>query len=492
MRTMKPRHLRRRPVLRGVLLLSAAYFLLYGPLTAQTAQPSQPVASLTRVTAKPASSKPPQPVSQPLPSYHLPPGKLAKAERLEHDGVGLHIAGVLWSILQVLLLLATGAAAWMQTAARRASTHVLAKLRLLAQGLVFTGLLLGACALLNLPLRVIGHHIGLASGLGVQGWASWFADWTKELLVEIAIATPLALLLRLALRRWPRRWWLWCWVGSIPIVLVAVLAAPVVFDPIFNHYEPLGREHPALVAELERVVARSGMRIPPDRMFLMRASDKSTTMNAYVTGIGASKRVVVWDNTINGAPPDEIALIFAHEMGHYVLHHVALGIGEGILGLLAGFWLASRFRTWAERRYGTAWKITTPTVGLPAAPPTTSTATPAGPTTTPADWSSLVVLLLAFTLLSAISEPIENTLSRRIEHAADVYGQEAVHGIVADPQATAVASFQRLGETSLDYPYPNRFVVFWMYSHPTIAARLRFAAQYNPWLPGQTPRYFPR
>ncbi len=93
-------------------------------------------------------------------------------------------------------------------------------------------------------------------------------------------------------------------------------------------------------------------------------------------------------------------------------------------------------------------------------------------------------------VLSFLSDPITNGFSRGIEHEADVYGQEAIHGIVADPQATAVHSFQTLGEASLDDPNPNRFVEFWTFNHPSVSSRAAFAAAYNPWAPGQTPRYF--
>jgi Zn-dependent protease with chaperone function len=106
------------------------------------------------------------------------------------------------------------------------------------------------------------------------------------------------------------------------------------------------------------------------------------------------------------------------------------------------------------------------------------------------DWSALVVLLLVFTVLSILSEPIGNLISRHVEHRADVYGQEIIHGIVADPQATAVKSFQTLGEESLDIPHPNPWVVLWTYNHPPIAKRAEFARNYNPWKPDGHPRFF--
>jgi STE24 endopeptidase len=186
-----------------------------------------------------------------------------------------------------------------------------------------------------------------------------------------------------------------------------------------------------------------------------------------VTGFGASKRVVVWDTSVAKASPDEISFIFGHEMGHYVLNHIYKGIAFTAVVLLVLFWLGYHGVQWLLARYGKAWKISDQR-----------------------DWGALVVLLLVLSVLSFLSDPITNGFSRRIEHEADVYGQEAIHGIVADPQGTAVRSFQTLGEASLDDPNPNRFVEFWTFNHPSVSSRAAFAAAYDPWAAGKTPRYF--
>ena len=106
------------------------------------------------------------------------------------------------------------------------------------------------------------------------------------------------------------------------------------------------------------------------------------------------------------------------------------------------------------------------------------------------DWAFVAVLALVLNGLNFFSEPMDNAFSRSIEHAADVYGQEAIHGIVADPQSTTQRGFQKLGETSLDDPTPHPFVDFWTSSHPSTADRAAFAAAYNPWADGQHPKYF--
>ncbi len=99
-------------------------------------------------------------------------------------------------------------------------------------------------------------------------------------------------------------------------------------------------------------------------------------------------------------------------------------------------------------------------------------------------------MLLVLSVLQIAAEPVGNAFSRRIEHAADIYGQEAVHGLVPDPAATAARSFQRLGENNLDTPERRPFVEFWLYNHPAIADRITFAATYNAWSDGAHPKYF--
>jgi Zn-dependent protease with chaperone function len=315
-------------------------------------------------------------------------------------------------------------------------------------------------------LSVLGHHISLAYGQSIQGWGSWFIDWGKALLLDL-ISGTVVLSVVFALIRKLRRWWLWLWIISLPMEVLLVFVLPLVVDPMFNHFEPLAKSNPALVQELERVIDKTGVSIPPARMFLMKASEKYTSSNAYVTGFGSSQRVVVWDNTIKHSPPDEILLVFGHELGHYVLRHIKRGLAIGAVVSLFFLWIGSHMAGFLIRRFGPRWHIASLE-----------------------DWAAAAVLLLVLTVLSFVAEPIGNGISRAQEHQADVFGSEVVHGIVADPQKVNAASFQRLGEESLEYPYPSPFVVFWTYTHPPIAEREAFAAGYDPWGPGGHPRYF--
>jgi Zn-dependent protease with chaperone function len=402
------------------------------------------------------------PVNGNLPDYSLSPADLAKAQHLQTTGTLLNFTGTVWSIVQVLLLLSFGVIAWIRDTTLRTT-----RVRFL-QAFIFFGLFSLAGFILDLPLSLYGHHLSLSYGLSIQHWGSWFWDETKSFLIGWIVGGLLVLLLFWIIRKFPLRWWLVFWACSIPIVFLAIFVSPYI-NFLFNKYEPLQQSNPALVAKLEQIVAKGHMDIPPERMFLMKASEKVTTLNADVEGFGASKRVVVWDNTISKMKPDEVLGVFGHESGHYVLGHIRQGVFEAFIIIFVILWLAYLFIAWTIARFGERWRI-----------PSQS------------DWGAFAVLTLAFGLCSILLQPLTNTLTRSKEHAADVYGQEAIHGIVADPQASMQGAFVVLGTNSYAVPNLSPFVEFWFGSHPAIGRRAAFAKVYDPWAPGMQPKYFQR
>jgi STE24 endopeptidase len=402
-------------------------------------------------------------ISQKTAIYTLPPAKMKLAVALFRTRTLLHFVGAGWSILQLLLLLMLRVPPRLRDVAVRVTRNRW------GQCFLFTLQLLLLILLLDLPLAMYGHHLGLSYGLSVQGWGSWFVDMAKGFGIDWVTTALGVMLLFWLIGKSPRRWWFWFWIPAMVAVVFGVFISPVLIDPLFNHFESLSAHDPALVERLEQVVARGPLHIAPERMFLMRASEKYTGLNAYVTGIGPSKRVVVWDTSLAKATPDEISFIFGHEMGHYVLSHIYVTlVFVGVLMLVA-FWIGFQIVQFLLRRYGEAWRIESQN-----------------------DWAALVVFLMVLAGLTFLSEPLDNAFSRKDEHAADVYGQEAMHGIVANPQTVAVQTFQVLGENSLEDPTPHPFVEWWSYSHPSIQNRTAFAAAYDPWRAGQRPRYFKR
>ncbi len=393
-------------------------------------------------------------------TYSLPPDKLAKAIEYAQARNRLHFLGVAYGLLVLARFLAWRVSPrvrdWAEAASRRR----------IVQAYIFGPLLFLAIDVATLPLSLYDQHLSLKYEQSIQGWGSWFWDWTKGELIEFVLAGVMLWILYGAIRRSPRRWWLYFWLAAIPIVVFLLFIAPVVIEPMFYQFEPLAEKQPALVGEIGRVVERGGLEIPRSRMYEMRASEKLKSLNAYVAGIGASKRVVVWDTTIQKMSTGQILFVFGHEMGHYVLGHVWIGIGTTSLILLVFLFLGYHSMHWALTRWGGRWSIR----GVE-------------------DWASLPVLLMAVSVFGFLAEPAMSSIGRVMEHNADTYGLEVIHGIVPNSPQAAAEAFQILGEVSLSDPNPSAFIQFWLYDHPAVGERVRYAAEYDPWGKGQEPKY---
>jgi STE24 endopeptidase len=201
-------------------------------------------------------------------------------------------------------------------------------------------------------------------------------------------------------------------------------------------------------------------------MFWMGAGEKTTALNAYVTGLGGSKRIVVWDTTIAKMDTNQIVFVAGHEMGHYVLLHIPklLAFTAGLLFVL--FYLGYRCIGWLLSACGELWGVR----GLD-------------------DWASLPALLLLLSVFSFVTNPIASAVSRYFEHQADQYGLEVTHGLTPDSAQVAAQAFQILGEVDLADPDPSPVNVFLFYSHPTNAERVLFALSYDPWSKGEQPEF---
>jgi STE24 endopeptidase len=418
--------------------------------------PLATVLLLMTVTVALAQPAPHRDITQ----YTLPPDKLAKAEDYAAARNRLHFEAVAWGFLVLGGVLTCKLGPRFRNLAERVSQ------RRLVQAYVFGTALLLTVDVLELPPSIYGHHLSLSFGQSVEGWGAWFWDWTKGELLVLAAAGLVLWILYGAIRRSPRRWWFYFWLASVPMVVAVVFVEPVLIEPLFFRFEPLAKQHPSLAADIQAVAVRGGLAIPENRMFVMNASTKYVAPNAYVTGIGASKRVVVWDTALQQLTTNEVLVVFGHEMGHYVLGHMWIGMAGGFIGSLMVLFLGYHGVRWALKRWGDRWSIS----GMP-------------------DWASLPVLLLAVAILGFLGEPIQNGFSRVLEHDADIYGLEVIHGIVPNAAQVAAHDFQVEGEAWLADPHPSPFIVFWLYDHPPISERLHLAATYDPWDKGQQPRY---
>ena len=392
--------------------------------------------------------------------YTLSHDRYQKAVAYSRAGYTLYFLSVFIGLAVLLLALRFGIVARIRDFAQRTTEN-----RFL-QGLIFLPLVAVLIDIADLPVHIAWHGLSLHYQQSVQRWGSWILDWSKAELMNLAFLTLMGLILFLVIRKSPRYWWFYFWLAALPIMLGIFVLEPVVIDPLFHKFEPLDVHYPELTTDLQKLTQRAGLQIPRDRMFLMDASTKTNQINAYVTGFGASKRVVIYDNMISKLTPQEALFIFAHESGHYVLNHLRDAFIFFAAVLLSSLYAAYRLMNAILARWGTRWKVYGPQ-----------------------DWAALAVLLLILEGLMFVSSPVVNGYSRVQEHAADVFGLELIHGMVPNSAEVAAHSFQALGEIDLADPNPPAFITFWMYSHPPLADRLVFAHTYDPWGKNRPPKY---
>jgi STE24 endopeptidase len=393
-------------------------------------------------------------------TYTLSRGQAAKAVLYAESQHALYFLDFAYTVVLLLLLLVYRVPVRLRDWAESFSRSRF------WQAVIFVPAFLVVFGVLDLPGGFAGHSLEVRFGQSIQGWGSWFWDQAKGGLLAALVGTILIWLLYAVIRRSPRRWWIYVWLASLPIIVFFVFLSPLVIEPMFFHFTPLAQSNPELAAELEHVVQHSGQQIPESRMFLMDASAKVNALNAYVTGLGASQRVVVWDTTIARMTTPEIVFVFGHELGHYVLGHVFQGILFGAGVMLVSLFLGAHAYRWVVKRWGGA-------LGLRGAD----------------DWAALPVLFLLLMILSFAATPVNNAFSRHIEHQADQYGLEVVHGVLPNAPDVASQAFQILGEVDLAEPSPSSLVKFWFYTHPPIAERMLFAHSYDPWARGESPQF---
>jgi len=388
-------------------------------------------------------------------AYTLPPDRYRKAHDLSRIRFRLALLGFVYGLVVLWLILRWKFASryrdWAEGWSRRP----------FLQSLVYSPLLLLTMAVFTLPLDIYGETVEKRYGISIQSWGSWGWDWVKGQLIGLVLGTIFIWLLYLAIRRSPRRWWFYFWLLALPLGVFIFFIGPWVIDPMFHKFEPLQQKDPALTASLEELVQHAGQNIPPQRMFWMGAGEKTIDLNAYVTGFGASKRIVVWDTTIAKMNTPQIVFVAGHEMGHYVLLHIPKGLAFFAALSLLFFYLGYRAIGWVLHRWGASWSVR----GVE-------------------DWASLPALLLLLSIFSFVSSPVISAFSRYFEHQADQYGLEVTHGLTPDSGQVAAQAFQILGEVGLSDPDPNPLDVLLYYSHPPISDRVQFSLTYNPWASG--------
>ncbi len=376
----------------------------------------------------------------------------AKALAYYKSGTVLWLVGKLFGLAFPFVLLATGFSARMRSRAERVSRHWLGTV---AVYVVFYR------ALDWLAARPLGFYGGYlrphAYGLSTQTFAKWLRDSALDLGVSTLLGVVMALGLYAWIRKAPRRWWLGATACLIPFLLLVFLIEPLWIAPLYNDFGPM--QDPALEAQILGLAERAG--IEGGRVFEVAKSVDTRTVNAYVTGFLASKRIVLWDTLLARLDEPEVLFVMGHEMGHYVLGHVLQGIV--LYSLLAGLGLYMVHRL--APRVIARWCGTFGVARLD-------------------DVASLPLLLLLLQLGSFAIMPAALAFSRHMEHEADRFGLE----LTQDSRAAALA-FVKLQQNNLAHPRPGPLFVWWRGSHPSLGDRIDFANAYRPWESGEALRH---
>ncbi|MDE2127311.1 MAG: M48 family metallopeptidase [Armatimonadetes bacterium] len=378
-------------------------------------------------------------------AIHLP----AKAIAYQRDGYWMLFVGMPWSFGGLLLFLVSGASARLRTAIY-AALHTSAPQegqppRLLPLALFYAGFTLALTAW-SLPLTLASIHIERAYGFSRESNLGILRDSALDFVLQLVWAPVLWLAYRVY-NRLGARWWLTLWAILTPLVVLSTLIQPVLIAPLFNHYTPLPSGD--LRTQIERLERRAG--ITGAELLVENTSKRTTHVNAYVTGLGPSARIVINDTAVHELPEGEVLAMVGHEMGHYVEGHVWVETASQVAGLGVFLWLADMLLPALERRLR-GWAHTRSIL----------------------DMAALPVISLTISLFLWVQQPVANLESRYLEHRADAFGLRLTHR-----NNDMARLFVGFAERDYDDPNPPALIRFWFYSHPPLDERIRFALEYN-------------
>ncbi len=366
----------------------------------------------------------------------LPPDAVARGRAFHADlRPGTYLSMAIGLVAALVLGLSPLGAKIVELCGRPFHDHWIA--RALLGGLVVVFL----ASVVTLPFGAWRQVILRRYGLSTQGWGGWAVDLLKGAAVS-AVLGAIALLGFYAITRYaPRWWWAWGAAGAALLVVLFSFILPVLVEPVFNRFTPMPDS--PLRTELLALAARDG--VPVKDVLVADASRRTRTVNAYVSGFGPTRRIVVYDTLLDEATPAEVESVVAHELGHAKEGDVITGTLLGALGAAAAVIVVYLLGSWT----GLLRLAGVDSIGEPRA----------------------IALLLAIAAVAGLlSSPATALVSRRIEARADTHALA-----LTDDPATFEAMQARLSTVNLSDPDPNRFEYWFSASHPSTVERMAAA-----------------
>jgi len=334
----------------------------------------------------------------------------------------------------LIILLVTGWSGWLRDLAFRLGLQNYSLALFL-----YLLLLLVISKAIGIGLDYYGFRLERRFNLSTQKFSSWIWDEVKGFLVGMVLGGIVVELLYFTIRQWPLHWWLLAWASFMGLFIVLAQLAPVVLFPIFYKFEPLESED--LRRRLVVLSERAGTRVRG--VYRWKLSEKSKKANAALTGLGATRRIILADTLLDNYTPDEIEAVLAHELGHHVHRHILKSIFVQAAVTLAGFWAANWVLHYAvDRRLFESIS----------------------------DFADLPLLVLVATGLSFLLMPALNAYSRFNERQADRYAFESIASV--EP---FISSMNKLADQNLAERTPSKWVEWFFHSHPAISSRLAAA-----------------
>ncbi len=296
----------------------------------------------------------------------------------------------------------------------------------------------------TLPISMWRHTVLVRYGLSTQSWGPWVLDLAKSYAVTVVVAAlGLAAFYTLA-HFVPRWWWAWAAVGAGCLVVLMSAIYPVVVEPIFNQFQPMKDQQ--LSSELKEMARNDN--VPVKEVLVSDASRRTTAANAYVSGLGPTRRIVVYDNLLQ-YPDEQVKSVVAHELGHAKRGDVWIGTGLGALGVAAAVCAVPLIGRW----HGLLQRVGVDEITAP---------------------QGIALLLALIAIASIVVTPVQNAVSRRMEIRADAHALE----LTGDP-VTFIEMQTSLVRTNMSDVDPPGFVHWFFGSHPTTAQRIAMAESHR-------------
>jgi STE24 endopeptidase len=370
-------------------------------------------------------------------SNSVPPDS-PEARRYNRIRRWIGIADFVVGFLFLIILLVTGWSNWLRDLAYRLGFQNYS-----LSLFIYLLLLLVISKALGIGLDYYGFLLEGRFKLSTQRFSSWAGDELKGFLVGLVLGTVVVEVLYLTIRQWPQHWWMLAWALFMALFILLAQLAPIVLFPIFYKFEPLDNED--LRRRLVVLSERAGTRVRG--VYRWKLSEKSKKANAALTGLGATRRIILADTLLDNYTAEEIEAVLAHELGHHVHRHILKSIFVQAAITLFGFWAANWVLHYAvdQQMFEEL-----------------------------SDFADMPLLALVSVVLSFLLMPALNAYSRFNERQADRYAFESISSV--EPFIT---SMNKLAEQNLAERTPSKWVEWFFHSHPAISRRLAAAREWG-------------